>query len=66
MALLSTMTNMMQNVYENLYINGFPRKTPIVSSGDNEYVVWTTHPSNKTGVSDEVLFRASNDGGKTF
>jgi hypothetical protein len=66
MALLSTMTNMMQNAYGNLYINGFPRKAPIISSGDNEYVVWTTHPSNKTGVSDEVIFRASNDGGNTF
>ena len=64
--LLSTMTDMMQNAYGNLYINGFPRKAPIISSGDNEYVVWTTHPSNKTGVSDEVIFRASNDGGKTF
>jgi hypothetical protein len=64
--LLSTMTDMTLNAYGNLYINGFPRKAPIISSGDNEYVVWTTHPSNKTGVSDEVIFRASNDGGKTF
>jgi hypothetical protein len=64
--LLSTMTNMMQNAYGSLYINGFPRKAPVTSSGDNEYVVWSTHPSNNTGLSDEVIFRASNDGGKTF
>jgi len=39
------------------------RKAPIAVSGDNNvYVVW---PSNKTG-NDEVMFRASTDGGKTF
>ena len=31
-------------------------------SGDNVYVIWW---SNKSG-NDEVLFRASNDGGSTF
>lgn len=59
-------TNTMQNAYGSLYINGFPRKAPIINSGNNVYVVWTTHPSSKTGVSDEVIFRASNDEGKTF
>jgi hypothetical protein len=38
-------------------------KAPIAVSGDNNvYVVWW---SNKTG-NDEVMFKASTDGGKTF
>jgi hypothetical protein len=37
-------------------------KAPIVTSGDNIYIAWWT---NKTG-NDEVMFRASTDGGKTF
>ena len=35
---------------------------PIAISGDNIYVTWST---NKTG-NDEVMFRASDDGGATF
>ena len=36
---------------------------PIATSGDNNvYIVWW---SNKTG-NDEVMFKASTDGGKTF
>jgi hypothetical protein len=35
---------------------------PMTTSGDNVYIVWW---SNKTG-NNEVLFRASTDGGKTF
>jgi hypothetical protein len=35
---------------------------PIATSGDNTYIAWWT---NKTG-NDEVMFRASTDGGKTF
>ena len=35
---------------------------PIATSGNNIYIAWWT---NKTG-NDEVLFRASTDGGKTF
>jgi hypothetical protein len=38
------------------------RKAPIATSGDNVYIAWWT---NKTG-DDEVMFRASTDGGKTF
>jgi hypothetical protein len=39
-------------------------KAPIAVSGDNNvYVVWWT---NKTGENNEVMFRASNDGGATF
>ena len=37
-------------------------KAPIVTSGDNIYIAWWT---NKTG-NDEVMFRASTDGGKSF
>jgi hypothetical protein len=38
-------------------------KAPIATSGDNNvYVTWW---SNKTG-NDEVMFKASSDGGKTF
>jgi hypothetical protein len=35
---------------------------PIATSGDNVYIAWWI---NKTG-NDEVMFRASTDGGKTF
>jgi len=35
---------------------------PIATSGDNIYIAW---PTNTTG-NDEVMFRASNDGGTTF
>jgi len=38
------------------------RNAPIATSGDNIYITWWT---NKTG-NDEVMFRASTDGGKTF
>lgn len=38
------------------------RKAPIATSGENVYVAWWT---NNTG-NDEVLFRASTDGGTTF
>ena len=37
-------------------------KAPIATSGDNVYIAWWT---NKTG-NDEVMFRASTDGGKTW
>ena len=39
-----------------------PRKAPTAVSGDNVYVVWS---NNNTG-NDEVMFRASTDGGTTF
>ena len=39
------------------------RKAPIATSGDNNvYIAWW---SNNTG-NDEVMFKASTDGGKTF
>ena len=39
-----------------------PRKAPTAVSGDNIYIAWS---SNKTG-NEEVMFRVSNDSGKTF
>jgi len=39
-----------------------PKRAPVATSGDNVYIAWWT---NKTGY-DEVMFRASTDGGKTF
>jgi hypothetical protein len=38
-------------------------KAAIATSGDNIYIAWWT---NKTGNNNEVMFRASTDGGKTF
>jgi hypothetical protein len=38
------------------------RKAPIAMSGDNVYIAWWT---NQTG-NDEIMFRASIDGGATF
>jgi hypothetical protein len=42
--------------------NPIPRAAPIATSGDNVYIAWWL---NKTG-NDEVMFKASADGGKTF
>jgi hypothetical protein len=41
---------------------GDRKAAPIATSGDNVYVAWWT---NKTG-NDEVMFKASTDGGKSF
>jgi hypothetical protein len=38
------------------------KEAPIATSGDNVYIAWW---NNKTG-NDEVMFKASTDGGKTF
>jgi uncharacterized protein (UPF0333 family) len=38
------------------------RQAPVTTSGDNVYIAWW---SNRTG-NDEVMFKASTDGGKTF
>src|ERR1051325_1608901 len=49
--------------YALFEIEDFRSKAPIATSGDNNvYITWW---SNKTG-NDEVMFKASNDGGKTF
>jgi hypothetical protein len=39
-------------------------KAPVVISGDNIYVAWWTN--NTENGNEEVMFRASNDGGETF
>ena len=49
----------------NAVINFLPNRqaaAPIAISDDNTYIAWWT---NKTG-NDEVMFRASTDGGTTF
>jgi hypothetical protein len=40
------------------------RKAPAVVSGDNIYIAWWTN--NTENGNEEVMFRASNDGGETF
>jgi hypothetical protein len=39
-------------------------KAPVVVSGDNIYITWWTN--NTENGNEEVMFRASNDGGATF
>jgi hypothetical protein len=39
-------------------------KAPVVVSGDNIYIAWWTN--NTENGNQEVMFRASNDGGSTF
>jgi hypothetical protein len=41
-----------------------PRKAPTIVSGDNIYIAWWTN--NTENGNEEVMFRASNDGGATF
>jgi hypothetical protein len=41
-----------------------PSKAPSVVSGDNIYIAWWTN--NTENGNEEVMFRASNDGGATF
>jgi hypothetical protein len=40
-------------------------KAPVVVSGDNIYVAWWTNNTSENG-NEEVMFRASTDGGSTF
>jgi hypothetical protein len=40
------------------------RRTPPAIRGDNIYVAWWTN--NTANKNDEVMFRASTDGGQTF
>ncbi|MDQ3968280.1 MAG: hypothetical protein M3275_07800 [Thermoproteota archaeon] len=42
----------------------FDRKAPSVVSGDNIYIAWWTN--NTENGNEEVMFRASTDGGATF
>jgi hypothetical protein len=45
-------------------INDSNTKAPVVVSGDNIYIAWWTN--NTENGNQEVMFRASNDGGSTF
>jgi hypothetical protein len=40
-------------------------KAPVIVSGDNIYIAWWTNNTEENG-NEEVMFRASNDGGATF
>jgi hypothetical protein len=42
-----------------------PRKAPTIVSGDNIYIAWWTNNTSENG-NEEIMFRASNDGGATF
>jgi hypothetical protein len=41
-----------------------PSKAPVIITGDNVYMAWWT--DNTENSNEEVMFRASNDGGVTF
>jgi hypothetical protein len=43
-----------------------PRKAPVVVSGDNIYLAWWTNNTAAENGNEEVMFRASTDGGDTF
>jgi hypothetical protein len=45
-------------------IDALDRRAPAVVSGDNIYIAWWTN--NTENGNEEVMFRASNDGGATF
>jgi hypothetical protein len=59
-SILSTVYNL-QPAYA-IFVGNGADDAPAAITGDNIYVVWW---SNKTG-NDEVMFRASTDGGATF
>jgi plastocyanin len=48
----------------NFAVERKPPAAPVVVSGDNIYVAWWTN--NTENGNEEVMFRASNDGGATF
>ena len=63
--LLTTLgTSLIQQVYANSTWD-FSRKAPIDTAGDNVYIVWFTDKGTPNK-NDEVMFKASTDGGKTF
>ena len=60
---ITTQTLLGQTAGNRVDILHLKAQAPIATSGDNNvYVTWW---SNKTG-NDEVMFKASTDGGKTF
>ena len=69
-ALLSTIIGigitpvlLQQAAYAHIHVNPRLVNAPIATADNNIYIAWST---NKTGINDEVMFRASTDGGKTF
>ena len=69
-ALLSTIIGigitpvlLQQAAYAHIHVNPRLVNAPIATSDNNIYIAWST---NKTGINDEVMFRASTDGGKTL
>ena len=64
MAISSTAILLQQQLtYAHIHVNPRSENAPIATSGDNIYITWST---NKIGTNDEVMFRSSTDGGKTF
>ena len=63
--LLSSLPIQIKSADAFVFTGEIERKAPIVTSGGNVYTVWFTDKgtSNNNG---EVMFKASNDSGKTF
>jgi hypothetical protein len=53
-----------QSAYATFFNEGNNRKAPPAITGDNIYVAWWTN--NTANNNEEVMFRASTDGGSTF
>ena len=65
--LVTTIAATSMLLYQTAYANAtwdFSRKAPIASSGQNVYMAWWTN--NTANGNNEVMFRASTDGGQTF
>jgi hypothetical protein len=50
--------------FEDIHVGRSEPKAPSVVTGDNIYIAWWTN--NTENGNEEVMFRASNDGGATF
>jgi hypothetical protein len=65
MTLVTATTSILR--YPTAYANAtwdYSRKTPPAISGENVYVTWWTNKTSNNN--NEVMFRASTDGGATF
>jgi hypothetical protein len=68
-SLAATATPLLQSVSAQSFIDSESNfavepKAPVVVSGDNIYIAWWTN--NTENGNEEVMFRASSDGGATF
>jgi hypothetical protein len=66
---LAATTSLMQSAFAQRFMEtgsdfGPTANAPVVVSGDNIYIAWWTN--NTENGNEEVMFRASNDGGATF